>query len=430
MIWLYRLAFLPLFVLSFPYYAWRMLKRGGYAKDFSHRFGCQENLPKPADGKKRIWIQSVSVGETEAIAPLIKKLHGRGDVELVITTTTSTAYKILREKYAQYCLYCGVFPLDFLPFSARAWKKIKPDLCVLMESELWPEHLHQAKRRGVKVLLVNARLSDRSYRRYSRVKFIAARLLSKLDRILASSEGDAQRFRELCLGKVEVSAVGNIKFDSVPDRLLSDAEKLQMKKDFGFEENSFVLLGSSTWPTEEEMLISALKKIRETGADARLLLIPRHAERRAEIIRALDVSKLPYRVRTVSKIAEAGNMVYLADTTGELRVLTQIADLSFVGKSLPPNMGGQTPIDCAQLCVPLTYGPNMTNFRLICKALEECEGAIKTRTPEEEISELVRISQDAGARKTLSANAKAWHTSNLGSVQKICDAILRALKLS
>ncbi|MBO6102694.1 MAG: 3-deoxy-D-manno-octulosonic acid transferase, partial [Opitutales bacterium] len=124
-----------------PYYAARMLRRGGYAKDFSHRFGCQKDLPPPAAGKKRIWIQAVSVGEVGAVSTLLKILHASGRYEVVLTTTTSTAYKIVREKYSGLCYYVGVFPFDFYFCSRRAWRRIKPDAIVLMEGELWPEHM-------------------------------------------------------------------------------------------------------------------------------------------------------------------------------------------------------------------------------------------------------------------------------------------------
>ena len=156
MIWFYRALFLPALILCAPYYGMRMLRRGGYGLDFSHRFGKQRNLPAPKE-KKRIWIQAVSVGEVEALAPLLEKLWANDRIEVVITTTTSTAYKIVREKYAQKCLYTGVFPFDFLPFSNAAWNKIKPDLAILMEGELWPEHMHQAVSRKVPLLLINAR---------------------------------------------------------------------------------------------------------------------------------------------------------------------------------------------------------------------------------------------------------------------------------
>ena len=213
-----------------PYYAMRMIRRGGYAKDFSHRFGGQKNLPAPANGKSRIWIQAVSVGEVEALAPLVEKLSATPDIELVITTTTSTGYKILRDKYAPKCLYVGVFPMDFWLFSRRAWNKIKPTMAVLMEGELWPEHMHQAKARKVPLMLINARMSDKSFARYLRIKFFARRLLDKFAKIGASSELDMSRFIALGVSPSRIFVSGNLKFDTLPSAILSKEEKLALRR--------------------------------------------------------------------------------------------------------------------------------------------------------------------------------------------------------
>ncbi len=427
MIWFYRIIFVPAFLALFPYYALRMIKRGGYSKDFLHRLGRQNDLPKPDANKKRIWIQAVSVGEVEAIAPLLKSLFETNKVELVVTTTTSTAYKILREKYSKYCYYCAVFPMDFAPFSNSAWDKIKPDLCILMEGELWPEHMYQAKKRGVKILLINARLSDKSYSRYLKIKFISKPLLSWLYRVYASSQTDMQRFIDIGVAEDKISNTGNIKFDAVLENPLSEFQKEELKESFGFEKNSFVLLGSSTWQGEEEMLVLAMQKIRSKNLDCRLLIIPRHAERRAQIKDALSKFKENFWFRSESKTALKNTLIYVADTTGEARMLTQVADLAFIGKSMPPHDGGQTPLDAASASVCITYGPKMTNFRLMCKTLETSGAAIKTQNPEEEIELLIKLAFDDTRRRSLANAAKVWHTSNLGSVQKIHTAIFNAL---
>lgn len=430
MIWFYRILFPPALLLALPYYGWRMIRRGGYAKDFAHRLGFVKKLPACPLGKKRVWIQAVSVGEIGAASTLIKKLSQRSDIELVVTTTTSTAYKILREKFAKDCFWCGVFPIDFFPFSRMAHRRIRPNLCVLMEGELWPEHMHQARVRGAKILLVNARLSDRSYARYSKVKFLAKRLFGKLSAIMASSKEDAQRFISLGANPENVSVSGNMKFDSAPEKILSAEERAELKKSLGFAKNSLVMLGSSTWPTEEEMLLKALKDIREKfpQTDCRLLLVPRHAERRAEIIELLEKSGLSYCVRTQNRIAPEGTLVYLADTTGELSALTQCADFAFIGKSLDPNDGGQTPIECAALGVAISYGNNMSNFRPACKALEKLGASLKAQTHDEAVENLERLASDSSLRKEISNRAKLWHDSNSGSSERIFENILSELK--
>jgi 3-deoxy-D-manno-octulosonic-acid transferase len=163
MIWVYRILFLPALICSLPYHLWRMWRRGGYRHDFHHRFGLVDRPPPKAPGVKRIWIQAVSVGEAQALGPLLARLREQPNLEIILTTTTSTAYQIIREKYARDVQKVGVFPLDFWPFSRSAWRRLEPDLAVLMEGELWPEHLHQAHARKVPVALINARMSNRSY---------------------------------------------------------------------------------------------------------------------------------------------------------------------------------------------------------------------------------------------------------------------------
>ena len=421
MIWLYRLLFIPAFFIAIPYYALRMIRRGGYAKDFSHRFGGQKNLPDVAKGKTRVWIQAVSVGEVEAISTLVDKFAERNDIELVITTTTSTGYKILRDKYAPKCFYVGVFPMDFWLFSRRAWNKIKPDVCVLMEGELWPEHMHQAKMRGAKLLLLNARMSDKSFKRYLKIPFFARRLFDKFSAICVSNELDIDRFAKLGAEASKLHLTGNMKFDSKPAKYLEDAEKSALRDELGFKADSFVLLGSSTWAGEEDMLVDAMQKIRANGIDCRLLLVPRHAERREQIKKI--IANFPHCVRSERKRADAGTLVYLADTTGELRMFTQIADLAFVGKSLPPNVGGQTPIDCACLGAPIVYGPNMSNFRRACETLERDGAVVKVQSAESAVDALVRLAEDESQRSELSARAKKWHESNVGATDRTFDII-------
>lgn len=425
MIWFYRFLFIPAFILAFPYYALRMLRRGGYSKDFSHRFGGQKRLPAAAVGKCRIWLQAVSVGEIEALSTLIDTLSKDARIELVVTTTTSTAYKILREKYADKCFYTGVFPLDFWLCSRRAWNKLNPDICLLMEGELWPEHMHQAKIRGAKLLLLNARMSDKSFARYAKIPYFARRLLDKFAAICASSEFDAGRFVRLGASPLKVFCTGNMKFDSKPSAFLDGEGKRALREEMGFDKDSFVLLGSSTWAGEEEMLVEAMRKIRAKKIDCRLLLVPRHAERRAQIKQL--IADYPHCLRSESKQAPENTVVYLADTTGELRTLTQIADLAFVGKSLPPNVGGQTPIDCAALNVPIVYGPNMTNFRRACETLERDGAVVKVPNADTAVAEIVRLSQSVGLRETLSAKAKKWHSSNVGATERTMEVIEKFL---
>lgn len=421
MIWIYRLLFLPLFLVSCPYYFGRMIKRGGYAKDFTHRFGCVPVLPPRKQGVHRLWIQAVSVGETEAVAPLLRELKNRDNVEVILTTTTSTAYKIIREKYADLVAAYACFPMDFLPFSSKAWKRFDPTVAVLMEGELWPEHLAQARARGVPVFVVNARLSDKSFRRYRAVGRLARWILGQIRFICAGTQNDYDRFRALGVPAEKIAFTGNMKFDVASGEKFTEEDAASLKKELGFPANAPVLLGSSTWPGEEAMLLETFAEARKSFPELRLLICPRHAERRAEIVELLEKTSWKWflRSRTKPEDVPADADICIADTTGELRKLTHLAQLAFVGKSLPPNNGGQTPIECAALGVPLVYGPAMTNFKDVCRSLEDCGAAVKVRDAAGAQAKLLSLLADAEARGKMSASAKSWHRGNQGATARI-----------
>ncbi len=427
MIWFYRIIFIPLLILSSPYYIWRMLRRGGYSEGFIHRFGLFPALPSKALGRRRIWIQAVSVGEIEAIGPLLQQLKAKGQTEVVLTTTTSTGYRIAQDKYKDLCIGIGFFPLDFWPFSRIAWSRIAPDKIILAEGELWPEHLHQAKNHSVPAYLINARLSDKSFARHQKFKSITKNLLEQFSWIGAGSEEDARRLKTICDRENQIEVTGNLKFDVSADGPLSasDKDKLRSELGFGNSAETMVLLGSSTWEGEEAVLLKALKNLRDSGVDARLLLVPRHAERRDAVLKLLESSGLNYHQRSVKgPQAPEGTIIHLGDTTGELRQLTRAADLAFSGKSLPPHDGGQTPIECAAAGVPVIYGPHMTNFKSICQGLEKNGAAIKCADAEEVLKEILSLARNRNSLTKKSAAGVAWHKSNQGATERTLHKLL------
>lgn len=428
MLWVYRILFLPLLVLSSPYYLWRMLRRGGYGQGFAQRLGLFPTLPPKREGIRRVWIQAVSVGEIEAIGPLLARLRDSGRMEVVLTTTTSTGYRLALERHAASCLAIGIFPIDFWPCSAAAWRRIEPDAIVLTEGELWPEHLlGQARKRGVPAALVNARLSDRSFARHSRTPRIARELLGTFGWIGAGSEADARRLVALGAQSERVEVTGNLKFDVAAEGALPETERAALRDALGFGDNpaAIVLLGSSTWPGEETLLIATLSRLRSQGIDARLLLVPRHAERRDAVRRELAEANLAFHQRsTEGERAKPGTVVHLADTTGELRRLTRAADLAFSGKSLPPHNGGQTPVECAAAGVPLAYGPAMSNFRTICGGLEAAGAARRCADAADVAGTLVDLACDPAARATMGAAGRAWHAANRGASDRTADRLL------
>ena len=424
MIWVYRLLFLPALLLASPYYLWRMRKRGGYAEGFSHRFGEVPDLPPKSAMRKRVWLQAVSVGEMLAIGPLLEGLRREG-CETYLTTTTSTGYALAKERYAALVAGIGYFPLDFWAFNARAWRRVQPDLCVLMEGERWPEHVHAAKVRSVPVVCVNARLSDRSFRRSARFAWAVRALSAGLTRILCAARLDEQRFRALGFAPEQLRTTGNLKLDvAIP--LLDAAARHTLRRELGLPEGGLVLLGSSTWPGEEEALIEAFKQARIDGHAVSLLLVPRHAERREELRGLLERSGFSYRFRSQGP-ARVVVDIAVGDTTGELRQFTQLADLVFVGKSLPPHDGGQTPVEAAILGKPVLHGPAMTNFRDIIRSLTDAQAVRRVATHAELAQTAVTLLEDAAAREQLAAAAREWSAANRGATERSLAEIGRLL---
>ncbi|MDR2430309.1 MAG: hypothetical protein LBD14_05430 [Puniceicoccales bacterium] len=423
MLWIYRAAFLPVFLVLFPRHLLRMLRRGGYARDFAHRLGAIAPLPPKPVGKQRVWLQAVSVGEVNALVPLLKMLAADATCESVLTTTTSTGYAIAREKSAAFTCATGIFPIDFWPFSHRAWRRIRPDLAVLMESELWPEHLAQARRHRVPIVLINARLSDRSFRRYARCPRIARQQLDTLAHIGAATRADMRRFKRLGVPAEKITLTGNLKFDAVTPSCGNPARdggaELRRSLGFGDAPGAPVLLGSSTWPGEEEMLLETLRQARKRGIPLRLLIVPRHAERRGEITAMLAHTPWSWFLRTQHPAGPPHPAdVCVADTTGELGRITSQATLAFIGKSLPPNNGGQTPIECAAQGVPMVYGPHMSNFREICGGLEKARAALRVPDATAATNALLMLADNAPRRDELARKARQWHTANQGATQR------------
>lgn len=424
MIFLYRILFIPLLLILTPYYLWRMRRRGGYAENFGHRFGGTDTLPAKTAGVKRIWLQAVSVGETLAIAPLLEAFKREGGIEVYLTTTTSTGYKLAKEKYGALTIGIGYFPLDFWAFSTRAWRRVQPDLCVLMEGERWPEHVHQAKARSIPVISVNARLSDRSFRRSLKFRALLKPLALGITRVLCSSKRDEQRFKALGYPADRLTTTGNLKLDvSIP--LMAGLEKVQLRRELGLGDG-LVLLGSSTWPGEESALVEALRQARARGLNISLLLVPRHAERREELRALLEKSGFSFHFRSTGAALQQVD-VAVGDTTGELRKFTQLADLIFVGKSLPPHDGGQTPVEAAVLEKPILHGPHMTNFREIIRTLTDAGAVREVSTAGELIAAAVELLQDEAKRAELAAAARGWHEMNRGATERTLEVIRREM---
>ncbi|MBP51732.1 MAG: 3-deoxy-D-manno-octulosonic acid transferase [Opitutae bacterium] len=385
-----------------------MLRRGGYGNKISFRIGNWPILKPKNPEVRRIWIQAVSVGELASLSKLLKILLADPKVEIVLSGTTSTGLKLIEEKYGNQLLAHGPFPLDWLPFVRKAWKQIMPDLVIVVDSELWPEHFHHANAGSIPLLIVNARLSNRSFARLKKISLFRSLLIPKSINILAASERQCSKWIELGAGAENVQKSGNLKIDALDFKSLQSNDSKNLRSQFGFNSNSIVLTGVSTWAGEEKMLIEITQVLRLENYDVRLLLVPRHAERRMEIRKTLDLCQIPYHLRSVTPQAPKGTVVYLADTTGELVRLMQGSDLAFLGKTLPNHQGGQNPIEPIASGIPLVIGPCYQNFRETCSDIFHNQAAIRTDSKSDVIAQILRLVRDPEKRDELKHATSSW----------------------
>lgn len=429
MLWLYRLIFLPVTLLGAPYYGWRMRRRGGYARHFGQRFGATPALPPKRPGVRRVWLQAVSVGEMLAVAPLLESWKNDPAVEVYLTTTTSTGYALAEERYLKkgVVMALGYFPLDFWGCSARAWRAVRADLAVLTEGERWPEHMWQAARRGAPVAAINARLSDRSFRRMRRLGPLARLLTRGLTRVLAASEGDAERFEKFGVPAERITVTGNVKLDvSLPEVTAEAAARFRRELGLG---DAPLLLGASTWTGEEAALVEAWRGIREAGW--KLLIVPRHAERRGEIEALLSAEAAAHGTRwwLRSRGAATGEVdVAVADTTGELSRLLALGEIVFVGKTLPPHTEGQTPVETAARGKALILGPGTANFRVIARELEACGAAVRVADAAGLAIAAKELAQDLARRLRMGEAGVKWHAGNRGATERTRAALGEILR--
>ncbi|MBW1917923.1 MAG: 3-deoxy-D-manno-octulosonic acid transferase [Deltaproteobacteria bacterium] len=356
-------------LLGWPIFYWR-LKSRGRGESFGPRLGLRlPPLPLPTNGP-RLWLHGVSVGEISAAEPLVHELQEKfPDAELCLSTGTETGQAVARKLY-QPPLTVFYYPLD-LPWAVQRYlKHIRPDLFIVLETEIWPNFLHDAHRAGVRLALANARLSDHSFRRYLKIKSFIADIINYFELIAASSAEDARRFLELGAEPKKIVVTGSTKWD----RLVApqDSIKLsELRQRLGFQDN-LIFLAASTHPGEEKIIIQAFQSLRGPYPALLLILTPRHPERAPAVGQLLAQAGLPYHFWSKIKQGVEGRRhpVIVVDTIGELFPLYGLADLVFVGGSLVPH-GGQNILEAAAWGKFPLYGPHMENFRLGRALLEE-----------------------------------------------------------
>ena len=416
--------FWPIGLLFFlPGYFTKMIRRGGYREKFGQRLGIYDRELRDCLSKQRsTWLHAVSVGEVNIALKLANALRTlESDLRCVLTTTTTTGFALAR-KNAPPWMEIVYTPLDYWPIMRRAFSVIRPARILLIEAEVWPNLAGEAHRRQIPLVLVNARLSPRSERRYRRFRFFVAPIFRLLDLVCVPEEEDIERWTALGVPPDGIHVTGSIKFD--PDVQRENQAVATSLRDVlpALSSDSLVIFGGSTHRGEEKMLAGIFLRLRQQFPALRLFIAPRHVERLAEIRADLGVFPLRVALASESQGRGADADCILLDTTGELQRWYGIATVVFVGKSLTAH-GGQNPVEPIFSGKPVVFGPHMENFAMLARRLVSKNGAIQvadTDSLERAVAELLR---DGDARKRLVQNARAVLSEHQGATARAAALI-------
>jgi 3-deoxy-D-manno-octulosonic-acid transferase len=429
MTWLINSIYLITAVALSPMVAYRALRHNRYKTGWSERFG-DVNRKKP--DTPCIWLHGVSVGEINATKTVVAELESQyPNHDIVITTTTDTGYARAKTHYGSDYTVC-YFPLDLSPFVRRAFEQLKPDLCLLMELEVWPNFLKEAKRRHVPIAVINGRISDKSYLSYRRFRPLLANTFKSLSLILAQTQEYADRFKDLGCAANHVHVTGSLKYDTAQvSHAVEGADQLSQRLNLS---DSRLWVAGGTGTDEEGMILRAFKQLRTQPAlkDLQLAIVPRKPERFERV--AQTIADAGFSVMRYSHL-KAGqtpaptdlNAVILGDTMGDLRAFYSLASVAFVGRSLVP-MGGSDMMEVVALGKPTLFGPHTFNFKQTVKALMAAQGALEVSDEEALADGVSRCLTDTEFAETLARHGQQVILDHQGATQKSVQLLGTLLK--
>ena len=424
----YNLALLAALGLGAPWWLLRMAITQKYREGLRERLGRVPSLEGRRSGntgveRPLIWIHAVSVGEVLAVSRLVNQLEAAlPGYFIAISTTTRTGQELARERFGPgRVFYC---PLD-LPWAVRAYfAALKPSLLILAETEFWPNLLNSCFRRRIPVAVVNARISDRSWPRYRRVRVLFRHLLQQISCVLAQSETDAERLKAIGCLPQRVSVAGNLKFDV---RVAAEADATRQLRILAGDLR--LVVAGSTLEDEEESLLDTWPSILEAHPQLAMVLAPRHPERFGAVVKLLEESVFPSSRRSKWRSMPPQPLVpgeiVLLDTIGELASVYSLAAAAFVGGSLVL-AGGHNPLEPAQFGVPIVMGPNYANFRAITVDLLN-HSAIHIAGKEELAAALIELLRDTVAASAMGERARKVFDQQAGATQRCVTAIKELL---
>jgi len=408
-----------------------MQRRGNWQSGFKERFGKFTTVFKQSITNRQVlWLHAVSVGEVNVCTQLIRAIEPRmPNLKIVVSTTTTTGMAELKKKLPSLVAKI-YYPIDHRKYVSRALLAIYPEAIVLVEAEIWPNFIWRAKDLGIPIFLVNARLSERSYRGYKRFGFLFRPLFASFAGVGAQNEADAARLRELGCRPEAIHIVGSLKYDAAQLDTQQPLNVGRMLQQVGVPEGARILLGGSTHDGEEAILGEVFLRLRKQFPDLFLIVVPRHFERSRDVGRALKEHEVKFIYRSdvgADTQLQPGEVdCLLVNSTGELKFFYEYATVIFVGKSLTAE-GGQNPIEPAALSKPMVFGPNMQNFADITRKFLAQGGAVQVKDAVELEAKVGELLGNEARRAELGRNALKVVRENLGAIDRTVDMLVKGM---
>ncbi len=394
--------------------SWRSLKAPAYRSRWGERFALyHKKYPRNV-----IWFHAVSVGEAEALFPLVRKIQQHyPKARLLITTTTPTGSA--RVKAVMPDVEHVYLPYDLPDAVSRFIRCFEPKIAVIMETEIWPNLFACCGQNKIPLYIINARLSEKSASGYQKIPSLICPALAQVKLIAAQTQDDARRFVAIGAKTDIVSATGNIKFDvEVPMEMIKQG--LQLKADLLGKR--FVWLIASTHKDEEAVFLEIYKKIKQRIPELLLVIVPRHPERFSDVKKLYEQYQLAGVTRSSGEACQPHSDVYLVDTMGELKMFYAAADVAFVGGSMV-KVGGHNILEAAALGIPVLFGPYMANFKEIAEDVLRQDAAIQCQNQDEIITAITALYADPAYRQALAEKGRAFVVQNQGAISRVFDLL-------
>lgn len=408
-----------LFYLSIPFILVRLIWRSNKAPAYRYRWSERFALYNKKFAQNVIWFHAVSVGEAEALFPLVRQIRQHYPSAAILITTTTPTGSARVKAVMQESVEHVYLPYDMPGAVNRFMRCFKPRLAVIMETEIWPNLFAYCGKNNLPLYIINARLSEKSASGYQKIPALIAPALAHVKLIAAQTQDDAERFAAIGANTDNVRTLGNIKFD-VEVSSETIGRGIQLKADlFG---DRFVWLIASTHKDEESVFIEIYKKIKQAIPELLLVVVPRHPERFGEVKKLCEQHQLAVVMRTSNEVCNQRTDVYLADTMGELKMLYAASDVAFVGGSMVP-VGGHNILEAAAVGTPVLFGPYMANFKEIAEGVLRQDAAIQCQNEGAITHAIVALHADFAYRQSLAEKGKAFVRQNQGAINRIFDVL-------